>query len=237
MRAATACRSGPATATGFSSAPRRIVRPEKSGGNLYAVRSDGNGDVQRLTTDESNQALSGVSSDGRHLFYTKVIIPSKHGEITRIDLDEEARHSTLMPGRFRRASAELSPDGGLMLYRSDETGAFEIYVQTYPGMDAKIPVSVGGGDSPVWSSDGRELFYRSGERRMAVEVTRQPTLRATPPRELFQGAYVFTQAGGRQYHVGPDGRFVMLKRGAAEPTPAQPKIVLDVNWMEALQRR
>lgn len=70
---------------------------------------------------------------------------------------------------------------------------------------------------------------------MAVEVTRQPTLRATPPRELFRGTYVNPTAGGRQYHVGPDGRFVMLKRMAAEQTPIQPRIVLDVNWLEALR--
>ena len=63
-------------------------------------------------------------------------------------------------------------------------------MQTYPDMNAKIPVSIGGGDSPVWSADGEELFYRAGDRVMAVEVTRQPTLRATPPRELFRGAYV-----------------------------------------------
>jgi hypothetical protein len=72
---------------------------------------------------------------------------------------------------------------------------------------------------------------------MAVEVTRQPTLRATPPRELFRGPYVNPTAGGRQYHVGPDGRFIMVKRITAEATPAQPKIVLDVSWVKALQER
>jgi hypothetical protein len=72
---------------------------------------------------------------------------------------------------------------------------------------------------------------------MAVEVTRQTTLRATPPRELFRGAYVNPTASGRQYHVAPDGRFVMLKRVIAEATPAQPKIVLDVNWLAAPRGR
>ena len=72
---------------------------------------------------------------------------------------------------------------------------------------------------------------------MAVEVTRRPTLRATPPRELFRGTYVNPAAAGRQYHVGPDGRFVMLKRSINETAPAPPKIVLDVNWLEALQQR
>ena len=72
---------------------------------------------------------------------------------------------------------------------------------------------------------------------MAVEVTRRPTLRATAPRELFRGVYVNPTTGGRQYHVSPDGRFVMLKRVALEAQPVQPRIVLDVNWLEALRQR
>ena len=224
----------------FSSTQHRPPNTSPPGqwGNLYSIRSDGSGNVERLTTDaDISQALSGLSPDGRHLFYTKVISVPDHWEITRVGLDKGGVQTTLLPGRFRRSSAEVSPDGGLIAYRSDDTGAFEIYVQTYPEMDAKIPVSVGGGDSPVWSVDGKELFYRAGERVMAVEVTRRPTLRATPPRELFRGTYVNPAAAGRQYHVGPDGRFVMLKRSINETAPAPPKIVLDVNWLEALQQR
>jgi Tol biopolymer transport system component len=119
-------------------------------GNLYSVRSDGSGEVEWLTADETNQALSGISRSGRQVFYTKAIDVTNHWEITRVDLDKGGLQSTLWPGRFRRASAEISLDGGVICYRSDDTGAFEIYVQTYPEMDAKIPVSIGGGDSPVW---------------------------------------------------------------------------------------
>jgi Tol biopolymer transport system component len=217
--------------------PFAVVAGQGQWGNLYSVRSDGNGEVVRLTSDvETSQALSGISPSGRQLFYTKVITVANHWEITRVDLDNGGLQSTLWPGRFRRSSAEVSPDGGLISYRSDETGTFEIYVQTYPEMDAKIPVSIGGGDSPVWSADGRELFYRVGERVMAVEVTRQPALRATTPRELFRGAYVNPGTGGRHYHVGPDGRFIMLKRGTAAAAPDERKIVLEVNWLDALRR-
>jgi hypothetical protein len=60
---------------------------------------------------------------------------------------------------------------------------------------------------------------------------------AAPPRELFRGAYVNPAAGGRQYDVGPDGRFVMLKRVTTDATPAPPKIVVDLNWVKALQER
>jgi hypothetical protein len=80
-------------------------------------------------------------------------------------------------------------------------------------MDAKIPVSVGGGDSPVWSADGKEIFYRADDRVMAVEVAPQPTL----------GTYVNPAASGRQYHVEPDGRFVMLKRVTTEMNPPNQK--------------
>ena len=179
----------------------------------------------------------GCNRDAKTLFYTKILNTQDHWEITRVDLDKGGLQTAVLPGPFRRASAEVSPDGGLISYRSDETGTFEIYVQTYPAMDKKIAASVGGGDYPVWSADGKELLYRSGDRVMAVEVTRQPTLRASPPRELFRGTYVNPVNTGRQYHVASDGRFIMLKRGINEAAPVQPKIVLDVNWLEALRGR
>ena len=170
---------------------RPNTSPARAMGKSLLVRADGSGAVERLTTDpDTSQALSGISPNGRQLFYTKVLNGADHWEITRVDLDKGGQQTAVLPGPFRRVIGGISPDGGLILYRSDETGAFEIYVQTYPAMDAKVAVSVGGGDSPVWSADGKELFYRAGDRVMAVAVTRQPALRASPPQELFRGTYM-----------------------------------------------
>ncbi len=63
-----------------------------------------------------------------------------------------------------------------MAYVSDESGQQEVYVRPYPGSDRGTLVSRGGGIEQVWSLDGRELYYRNGDRMMAVEITTEPNL-------------------------------------------------------------
>ncbi len=86
----------------------------------------------------------------------------------------------------------------------------------------------------MWSHDGRELFYRVGNRMMVVEVETEPTLRVSPPEELWEEPYYDGTFGAdtRQYHVAPDGRFLMIREGAT----ASPELVVVLNWFEELQR-
>jgi hypothetical protein len=207
-------------------------------GNLYRVRADGSGRPERLTKTDVNQALTGASPDGRLLLFTRIIGPG-HWEITRIDLDRDGEMTAIAPGPFTRASAEISPDGQLISYRSNDSGTWEVYVQTYPALDTRVPVSVGGGDEPIWSADSRSIFYRSGDRVMAVEIQRAPRLAASAPVELFSAAYRRGGAGrGREYHVAPDGRFLMLTPMPVEnSTVDAPPFVVVLNWTEELKQR
>ncbi len=117
----------------------------------------------------------------------------------------------------------------------------DVYVQPYPGPGPTVPVSIGGGTSVTWSPDGSELIYRLDDRMMVVSVDADGgTPRIGPPTELFRGAYVMADAGNaRQYHVAPDGRFLMLKEVAAQgPGDAlPPQVVLVQNWFEELRER
>ena len=104
-----------------------------------------------------------------------------------------------------------------------------------------MPVSIGGGTSVTWSPDGSELIYRLDDRMMAVSVEAVgETVRIGRPTELFSGAYVAAANGGtRQYHVAPDGRFLMLKDAAVESQGdvLPPQVVLIQNWFEELRER
>ena len=117
----------------------------------------------------------------------------------------------------------------------------ESYVQPYPGPGPVVPVSIGGGRSVTWSPDGSELIYRLDDRMMVVSVDADAErVRIGPPTELFRGAYVASVPGGsRQYHVAPDGRFLMLKDvvGQSARDELPPQVVLVPNWFEELKER
>ena len=100
---------------------------------------------------------------------------------------------------------------GFIAYRSYETGRDEIYVRPFPNVEqGKWQISGDWGVSTLWAPDGRELFYRSGDRMMVVRVETEPTFKAGSPELLFTGSY--SVAAGRNYDIDPDGqRFLMLK--------------------------
>jgi eukaryotic-like serine/threonine-protein kinase len=137
---------------------------------------------------------------------------------------------------FNEGAARFSPDGRWLAYVSDESGGFEIYVQPYPGPGGKWQISTGGGSEPVWNPNGRELFYRSGDKMMAVDITTQLSFAAGKPRMLFDGHYEPPPFPIANYDVSPDGqRFLMLKPSEQEAAPTQINVVL--NWFEELKRR
>ena len=137
---------------------------------------------------------------------------------------------------FGEGAPTFSPDGRWVAYVSNESGRNEIHVRPFPGPGERLTVSVEGGNEPVWSRDGRELFYRSGDAMMAVDVSTGPALNTGKPRRLFEKPYERTLALWPNYDVSADGRrFLMVKTIGQEAAPAQINVVL--NWTEELTRR
>jgi hypothetical protein len=89
----------------------------------------------------------------------------------------------------------------------------------------------------VWNPNGRELFYRSGNKTMAVDIATQPGFAAGKPQILFEERYEPAPIPISNYDVSSDGqRFLMLKPVEhAEAAPTQINVVL--NWFEELKRR
>ena len=201
--------------------------------DLYWVPADGSGEVERLTTSDVGDVPTSVTPDGRMALFIRIDNPQL--EIWQVPLDGERTPTPVLQGEFARGNADVSPDGNWMAYRSDQSGQMEIYLQPYPGPGPTVPVSIGGGDLVTWSPDGSELFYRVDNRMMVVSVNADGTV--STPTQLFEGDY-FAQLGGvRNYHVAPDGRFLMLKGGdvSADDQPLT-QVVLVQNWFEELKR-
>jgi Tol biopolymer transport system component len=132
---------------------------------------------------------------------------------------------------FSDWDGRFSPDGKWIAYISDVSGQYEIYVRPFPGPGSQSQISTGGGEEPVWSRDGKEIFYRNGTKWMVVDVKAAAEFSATPPRLLFTGPYV--NVPGPSYDVGPDGRFVLIE-GPPEAPVTHLNVVL--NWFDELNR-
>jgi len=136
--------------------------------------------------------------------------------------------------RFSEGDPRFSPDGHWLAYVSNQSGRPEVYVQPFPGLGEKWRISTDGGNAPLWEPNGRELFYRNGDKLMAVSIGTEPRFVAGPPRLLFEGSYVAET--DVDYDVAPDGRrFVMIERGASQAPVRQ--IALVQNWFTELQQR
>ena len=145
----------------------------------------------------------------------------------------------------------ISPDGRWMAYVSNEATGVpqvgDIYVRPFPEVNkGKWQVSTGGGNSPLWSPDMRELFYLSDDNSvMAVPVETKPTLSFGTPKMLFKSKCLgkIWSETGIPWDIAPEGkRFLMMKPPApaaatpAAPTP-RPKITIVLNWFEELKQR
>ena len=106
----------------------------------------------------------------------------------------------------------LSPNDRWLAYVSDHEGEPRVYAQPFPDGGAVIPMSIGPGTEPVWSTDGRELFFRDNGRMMVVEVdAAADDLNPRQPQMLFAGYPMNPWGSGEAaYDVAPDGRFLMF---------------------------
>jgi serine/threonine-protein kinase len=219
--------------------------------NLFWQLADGSGGLERLTTSESLQAPMSWSPDSQLLAFLD-IGPSTRREIWVLRMGDPSLRSGQAPSassgqgrkaqpfiqtQFDESEARFSPDGRWLAYISNESRRFEIYVQPYPGPGGKWQISTEGGMDPVWNPNGRELFYRSGNKMMVVEIATQPSFAAGKPRMLFEGPYAPPPVPLANYDVSPDGqRFLMLKPVEQEQAaPTQINVVL--NWFEELKQK
>ncbi len=206
--------------------------------NVYRKLADGSGSAERLTTrtSTSTQIPAAWSPDGSVIALTE-LRPGSGDDIMILPMDGDRDPQVFISSPANECCPKFSPDGEWLAYVSDETGVNQVYVSPYAEPNVKWLVSEeeDGGIQPVWSPDGRELFYRSGDRMMVTSVQTEATFSAGRPRVLFEGTYrgLSSAPPGYQYYdIAPDGqRFLMVKLAQTSP---QINVVL--NWFEELKR-
>ena len=149
--------------------------------------------------------------------------------------DRDSTPIPLVTTQFRAATPRLSPDDRWLAYSPNETGQREVYVRPFPNTGtAKWPVSQAGGASPVWSRDGRELFYiNSRGELVAAPVLRGVTFSLGKQHVLLSPRYE-TLWPEKNYDVSPDGRrFIMIR----SPQKTRDELIVVENFFEELKAR
>jgi Tol biopolymer transport system component len=162
-------------------------------GSLNSVAADGSGQPVTLIPDGSGSTPTSVAPDG------KTVIGMRNGggalvrgteawvlTLASADKTPDAKAQPFLDTRFTRGDFQFSPDGKWVAYDSNESGRDEVYVIPYPGPGGKAQVSTGGGLDPHWNRNGRELFFRSGDKMMIVDVETGASFRTGTPRMLFE---------------------------------------------------
>lgn len=205
---------------------------------VLVAQVDGGGE-QRLSSTKRLHVPTSWTADGTAVAITAGA-ESGYLEVWLIPVNGDHTPQILVQGPFNAGGARFSPDGHWIAYVSDESGRNEVYLRPYPEAGARIPISAGGGTGPVWSRNGRELFFRNGNQILAVNITLGPQVVAGKPQVLFSKTISDDASGPAydfiaDYDVSPDGqRFAMPKysvEGASSPNAH-----LILNWSQGLKR-
>ena len=189
---------------------------------IYRKASDGSGAEQLLWSGDPHVHIGGVTPDGSTLVVS--LIQRQHVHLGAITI-ADGTLKALLTTPFTNTTPALSPDGRWLAYASDESGQAEVYVQPFPSMQGRTQVSAGGGSEPVWSRNGRELYYRGQGKIMSAAVSAADGFSA--PRPLLGDRLGNPQGGGHTgYDAMPDGKLVIISRSSdAQPTVTHLKVV------------
>jgi Tol biopolymer transport system component len=127
----------------------------------------------------------------------------------------------------------FSPDGRFIAYSAAAGGRESVYVKPYPALDRRWTISPGNGQLPMWSPDGRTLYYVDGSRMYAValEPSADGDIRPGAPELLFDRPFFRNPQGDQSYDLAADGSLIMID-GLRRATP-----VVVVNWLSEARRR
>jgi Tol biopolymer transport system component len=223
-----------------------VFRSNRTGADdLYQKLASGAGGDERLVASDQVKTPESWSADGRFLMYRSIDRQTSL-DLWVVPMFGDRTPSVFLKTPFREGYSAFSPDGRWVAYESNESGRNEIYIRPFvpPAPSGKPPVPAGGqwqvstagGIYPRWRPDGKELYYLNPAGAMMATpiAVIGATLAPGAPVVLFPtrvaGGGVDTQQG-RQYDVGPDGRFLMVR---SDPNAGTQFLVV-LNWFDELR--
>ena len=201
--------------------------------NLFWRAADGSGEEERLTTSPNPQITGSVTPDGTLVYFERD--PKSGFDLWLLPLNGSRQPRRFLSTPRNEGNPRTSPDGRWVAYQSNISGNVEVYVASFPSAATRLRISQDGGASPMWSPDGRDVYYRAPQSQgsgqmMAVSIdTTGLEPRIGTPRVLFPGPF---QGNG---DVAPDGRFLLVKQTTRESATRVIQLVFD--WFDELQTK
>ena len=204
-------------------------------GTLYQKSASGAGNEEQLLKTNERKWPTDWSRDGRFIIYTNFNQKTK-ADLWVLSVTGGQGPTPFLQSSFNEDYARFSPDGHLVAYASDDSGKFEVYVQTFPVSGGKWLVSANGGAQPRWRRDGKEIFYIAPDRKlMAVDVKLEgSTFEAGVPKVLFQTHVTGYPNPRNVYEVSADGQRFLIITPLEEATSTPITVV--ANWNADLKR-
>ena len=196
--------------------------------NLHQKIASGAGSEELLLKSTIADYPVDWSADGRYILFGRED-PKTKSDLWVLPLTGNREPFPCVNTEATEFTGRFSPDARWVVYSSDESGKFEVYVQAFPATSGKWQVSIGGGAAPTWSKDGKEIFYLAPDKRlMTVDVkTIGASLEQGIPKPLFAtdvDQYVLPN----RYVASKDGKRFLVNNGV-EATGTKP-IAIVLNW-------
>jgi serine/threonine-protein kinase len=191
---------------------------------------DGSGAATPLLLSRTAPAFEAVvTPDGKGVVYQ---VDTSASDLEYRMLSGDTAPKRIAATRADEASPRVSPDGRWITYTTDESGTQEVVVRPFPGPGPKVQVSTNGGAEPVWSRDGKRLFYRTGRRVVAATLTTAPQLSVASRSELFDDVFLPATSPHANYDVSPDGSRLLFLAGVDDQ-----RLIVIYNWAAELRNR
>ena len=226
------------TSTGNSSFPvwsadgSHIFFTSDRDGSSKIYQQAANGTGQAELVEAAYRAPIDASRDGRYLLtLTPSSTPKTGNDVWVLPLFGDRKSFPYVETEFTELWPRLSPDGHYLAYMSNESKQYEIYVVSFPELGFKKTISTDFGAAPVWSRDGRELYYAANNQIMAVDIKPGPPFQFGVPKALFPIGSIATY--NVSLDVSKDGRLLLpLVSDQASTVP----MTAVLNWPQLLKK-
>jgi serine/threonine-protein kinase len=211
-----------------------IYNGEEPQFTIYQRPADGSAETRLLLKEPGDTTPSGISPDGKLLIFDSDT-PGKSGDIMILPLEEGAEARPFLSTRFNESSGVVSPDGNWLAYTGTESGDGQVYVMAFPEGGSRVQVSIEGGENPIWSPVGDEIFFLDPSGLMVADVDLAGSTRSElvvgRPRRLLEDPFGNTNPF-RDFSTTPDGKRFLATHLPVESMPRRLQVV--VNWFTDL---